>query len=355
MIKSKAKPEQSKNLKARVQGFLNSNLAVIKKIPPVDVRNLFEDLQIYQTELEKHGKEMQRLHRKLQESECRYKNFLNNLSDAAYEMDSSGKITYANKMGEKITGLQLKDIIGKSAIPLFSIESQGLALDVYQRALNGENPECELTLVSGRIFHFKTEPLRDKENKIIGVFGIARDITERKHAEEILMKMHEELEKRVEKRTIELAKINKVLEKKTINLEDANTALNVLLKKRNEDRIEIEEKILANFNELILPLTDRLKGSQMDERQKTWVDILERNLKDIISPFSRKLNSKFWGLTSQEFQVANFVKNGKTTKEIANLLRVAASTVDTYRNKIRKKLDIKNKKVNLKTYLSDLE
>jgi DNA-binding CsgD family transcriptional regulator len=127
------------------------------------------------------------------------------------------------------------------------------------------------------------------------------------------------------------------------------------VKRREEDQIEIEEKILSNFNELVMPLADRLRGSRLDDRQRAWLDILETNLKDIISPFSRKLNSKFWKLTAAEFQVANFIRNGKITKEIAILMRIAPSTINTYRDNIRTKLGIKNKKINLRTYLMDIK
>ena len=129
--------------------------------------------------------------KELRESEKRFKNFLGNLGDIAYEIDSSGNTTYANKMAEIITGVPLKDIIGKPFFPLFTEESQAIAIDVYQRTLKGESPEFDLTFTNGRICRYKNKPLRDKDGKIVGVFGIARDITDRKRREKALRESEE--------------------------------------------------------------------------------------------------------------------------------------------------------------------
>lgn len=176
-----------------------------------------------------------------------------------------------------------------------------------------------------------------------------------KLAEKEIGELRETLAKRVESRTRDMETINNELKTKTENLEDVNTTLKVILERRGEDRAEIEEKIIANVNELIMPIIDTLKNTRLDDRQSAWVDILEANLKDIMSPFSRELSSKYWRLTPVELQVANFIRSGKTTKEIALALGVAPSTISTYRNNIRRKLEIKNRKINLKAYLADLE
>jgi PAS domain S-box-containing protein len=118
--------------------------------------------------------------------DAKFRNFLNNLGDVAYETDASGNVTYANKVAEKITGIPSKDIIGKSFLPLFTKESQQVAIKVYKRTLNGENTEYELTFTNGKVCHFKNEPLRDENGQVTGVFGIARDITKRKQVEKML-------------------------------------------------------------------------------------------------------------------------------------------------------------------------
>jgi PAS domain S-box-containing protein len=131
--------------------------------------------------------------RALRESEKRFKSFLDDLSDIVYETDDLGNLTYANRAAEITAGIPRQDAIGGPFFPLFTRESQKVAIDVYQRTLKGESPEYELTFNNGRICHFKNQPRRGKNGKIMGVFGTARDITDRKVAEQRLSIYHERL------------------------------------------------------------------------------------------------------------------------------------------------------------------
>jgi DNA-binding CsgD family transcriptional regulator len=134
------------------------------------------------------------------------------------------------------------------------------------------------------------------------------------------------------------------LEIKTSKLEEVNTALRVLLKRREEDKAVLEEKVLFNMRELVILLLEKPQRTGLDKRQKVYVSILESNLTDIISPFSRRLSSLYLDLTPTEMEVANLVKHGKTTKEMAELLDLSGRTIDTHRDNIRRKLGIKTKK-----------
>lgn len=148
-----------------------------------------------------------------------------------------------------------------------------------------------------------------------------------------------------------LAARGRELETRTDNLSEVNTALKVLLKKRGEDRKALEEKVLYNVKSLIRPYLDKMRRSGLDARQKAYLEILDSNLSEIVSPLSRKLSFDYLGFTPTEIKVATMVKQGKKAREIARLLGISTRTVEGYRYAIRERLGIKGKKVNLRTYL----
>ena len=170
-----------------------------------------------------------------------------------------------------------------------------------------------------------------------------------------------DLERAVRERTAELSEANEQLRNReaelqvqTKELEEVNSALRVLLKTREEDRIELEEKVLSNVKKLVGPYLERLKLSKLDTRQMTDLNILESNLNDIVSPLVRALSSKYLDLTPTEIRVAHLIKEGKRTKEIAEIFYLSENTILSHRFKIRTKLGLKNKKTNLRSYLQSL-
>jgi len=160
----------------------------------------------------------------------------------------------------------------------------------------------------------------------------------------------------IERKRIEqdLKKRERELEIKTIDLEEANVALRVLLKKGDEDKNELEKRLVFNAKGLIEPFLKKLKSSGLNTRQQGYVDIIEFNLNSIISPLMRGLSINHINLTPTEIQIANLVRFGKSTKDIAMLLNLSSRTIEVHRNNIRKKINLTNKKINLRTYLQSL-
>jgi len=148
-----------------------------------------------------------------------------------------------------------------------------------------------------------------------------------------------------------LKKTKLELELKTQHLQESNIALKVLLRQREQDKREYEQNVLSNLNTLVKPYLDKIKRSNQDLQQKLYLDIIETNLDQISSPALNNISSFQFKLTPQEIQVANLIREGKTTKEIAEILIVSANSVHFYRKSIRKKLGLKQKKTNLRSYL----
>jgi len=192
-----------------------------------------------------------------------------------------------------------------------------------------------------RLVYERTEELLQANN------ALKQEIRERRRAEVLLQEAHDDLERLVEERTAEL-------KAQTANLEELNMALNVLLKKREDDRRDLEDNFMHNVKNLILPYVDKLKSTQLSARHKIYIEILESNIHQIASPLARKLSSRYFNLTPTEIRVASLIKRDQTTKEIAEAFNISEGAIIYHRHNIRKKLGLNHKKINLRTYLQSL-
>lgn len=144
------------------------------------------------------------------------------------------------------------------------------------------------------------------------------------------------------------------VKERTVNLEEMNNALTVLLKKRDEDKNKLEKNIFTNYKSLISPFLFKLKNSLTKKNQQILMEIIESNLKEFLLPFSQKLSDPMVNFTPAEIQIASFIKHGSTTKEIAQTLNCSPRTIDAHRDNIRTKLKIKKKNINLRSFLLNL-
>ena len=138
-------------------------------------------------------------------------------------------------------------------------------------------------------------------------------------------------------------------------LEESNVALRVLLEHREKDRQSIEENVIANVRKLVVPYVEELNYRKLDDRSRNMIDIIRQRLEEIVSPFLNRFTSLNRLLTPREIDVAALVREGKTSKEIAELLTISVSGVDFHRKQIRNKLGLTNEKANLRSYLLSLQ
>ncbi len=149
----------------------------------------------------------------------------------------------------------------------------------------------------------------------------------------------------------DIRKLFRQLETIALQIGQLNAMIQSLFKRQNGQHKETEEKILVNVKDIVFPCLKELKKSRLDEKQIACVEQAEKYLREILSPFVNNVTAKYLSLSPREIQVANMVKEGKTSKEIASLMNISAAAVDIHRNRIRKKLGLGNRKVSLRAYL----
>ena len=327
-----------------------------------------------------HQKELEQ---RLRERENRYR--------IATEAGLTGVWDHDLRTGEMVIDGNLKRMLGfeTDAItrwdawkPLFHPDDVATLMQQSRDYIKGRIPRYE---VQGRVLDkqgrvrwilVRGRAERDASGKAYRMIGSATDITRLRQVEVELAQAKGLLEDRVRARTHELREANaslravireKVetarslkrreaeLELKTAKLQDLNTALRFLLNKLDREKRAMEEKMAADLRDLIHPYVKKLGRTSKESEIRALVTILQNHLEAVVSPFSRHLTSPAINLTPAELNVANMVKSGKTTRQIADALNVAYKTVETHRVNIRKKLGLTGGGGNLRTCLMAME
>lgn len=255
-------------------------------------------------------------------------------------------------------------------------EDQQMVKNAVKESLLNKKPyniEHRIILTDGQFKHVheNAEILYDElGQQPCRMVGTIQDISERRIIEESLQAYRDNLEKDVALRTKDLAEANKQLkseikqrlatekelEKGNKELAEANTALKVLLQQCGDAKDELEEQITTNIQDLIFPHLDAVEIAMSDRAgpEKEYLNLVRSNLNSISTSFSKNINDQFEKLTPREIQIADFIKHGKTNKEIASMLQITPRSVEFHRDNLRKKLGIKKKKINLRSFLLSL-
>jgi len=290
-----------------------------------------------------------RVYNTIEESEKKYRLLAENVSDIIWTVDLDLRYTYISPSVEWILGYRPEDVTGKTVQTVLTPSSFKTSQNILERALALERNDS-VTPARSRVLELehvcregspvwmecKMQFLRDRDGIPVGIVGVTRDITERRHTEKTLKNREQELEI------------------KSRYLEEANTALKVLLRHRENDKIELQGTVLSNVRELIIPYIEKIKTCRSMADQGTYIDILETNLHNVISPFLRNMTLNQYNLTPKEIQVATLIKDGRTTKEIAKIANLSVRAIEFHRENIRKKLGLRNKKANLRSSLLSL-
>jgi PAS domain S-box-containing protein len=298
-----------------------------------------------------------RAEKALRESEERYRLVVERTSDmvSITTFSDPPSYVYVNPSYHVVLGYEPEELIGKGPFDFLHPEDKERHAPVLRRYLNAKSQGLLLRGGTGPteriLFRLKdswgnwrylegTADLMEEKH----VLMVSRDVSTRIEAEQDLERARKELEGKVEERTREL-------KMKSEKLEETNMALKVLLEMRERDRKELEQIVLFNVSQLAEPYLVKLKNSGLDEKQKGYLSILESSLKEIVLPLSRDLVVSETNLTPSEVRIANLIKLGRSSKDIAESLNLSIKTIETHRRNIRTKLGLEKQKTNLRTYL----
>lgn len=279
-----------------------------------------------------------------------YKKVLNSMSSHVAILDEEGSILETNRAWQDFgnnNGLERED--GCLQCNYLDICEQGSATleddgarvaEGIRKVMNGELAEFFMQYPchspeEKRWFAVRVVPYR--EQGLCRVIVSHDNITPIVEVQKTLEKKEEELQLQAEK------------------LRETNIALRVLLEQRNEDKKQMEAAVFANVDRLVLPYVEKLQAARLSESQKTLVEIINSNLQDIISPFLQRLTTLELRFTPQEIEVAHLIRNGRSSKEIADVLFLSVAGVDFHRKNLRRKLGLTNTRQNLRSYLMSLD
>lgn len=267
-------------------------------------------------------------HQALRESEQRFKLLVDNASIAIARISLDKHFVFANKFFCRLMRLERDQVTGREL---------GL-LKSFIRTRDYQNLRHEIAVVLKKNIQARLEisytinadpvwidhviyPWYTLTGKKGGVEFICSDITARKNTQAVLEHKHH--------------------------------ALRELIEQIEFEKQQIKNQVADNAQKLLKPVLNNLRKSATTI-EKEHLDVLEQGLDDLTAAFSKKMLDQNTGLTSREIEICNLIKQGCTTKEIAELLALSTKTVNTHRNNIRKKMGIRNKKTPLSVYLKTI-
>ncbi len=158
------------------------------------------------------------------QSEEKYRNILENIDEGFYEVDLAGNFTFVSEATGRIFGYSKEELLGMNNRQYSDQENAKKLLESFNQVYRTGEPsrECdhEITRKDGTKRHVETSAslVKDSSGKPIGFRGIARDVTERKHAQEALQKS-EETARRLAQENLAVAEIGRIVSS-TLNIEE---------------------------------------------------------------------------------------------------------------------------------------
>jgi DNA-binding CsgD family transcriptional regulator len=134
-------------------------------------------------------------------------------------------------------------------------------------------------------------------------------------------------------------------------IQNLNAALKVLMDHHENQKNDQHHNMVNSLKKKVFPYLDKIKTGKIDIASQTYLSMIELNLKDLVSSLPETPGNQMQNLTFTESQVADLVRQGKTSKEIAAMLNVSTAAISFHRHNLRKKMGLLKKKTTLRSHL----
>ena len=263
--------------------------------------------------------------KRMGESEKRFYLLFNKVFDALILIDEENRIVDINESAGKLLGYSKRELL-KSRFEEYIPENEwrklGMEFEkIYKSGLDYIGETELICRGNDSLTRVEVGGTRIKIGDAIYILGSFRDITERWRAEE--------------------------------SLKRKNIALTEVLTHIEEEKLKIKKDVADTVDQILLPELQKL--IQGDSRvNKAHYDSLKANLQELSAITGGVLHA-YSKLTPREIEICNLIKGGATSKEIAETLNISEATIHKHRARIRNKLNIANKDINLISFLKNLE
>ncbi|MBF0362561.1 MAG: PAS domain S-box protein [Oligoflexia bacterium] len=281
----------------------------------------------------------------------KYQNIYESMSDGFFTMDLNGKILECNKCFAEMLGREISEVVETMHAEVTDCKWHDLeeSIIIPQIITSGNSVmyEKEYIRKNGKILpvEIRVHLLRDLEGNPQKIWGIVHDITSKKEAEWELHRSNQELAEA----HLKLQEIIDEKNKYIVKSEEYNQTLKMSLAEAKENKIDSDRTIFKKISNEIIPLLNKLK--KCSDVDKLIVNIIEEKLYGLIDS-DKDIPLTEGRMTVSEHKIISMIKSGFILKEIAKELNLSEHTVYNHVGNIRKKLGIRNKKINLKAFLT---
>ena len=256
---------------------------------------------------------------------------LETLSDPAWLKDSEGKYQQVNQPFAEFVGLRPSTVIGKYDRDLFPQQQMAFVRKSDRQVIEQKKSVSFFHALpdnTGNNIHFEVvkTPVFAEDGTLISILGVTHNITQERKLEQSYSLLREKQA-------------------------ETEVSLRVLLDLRERDKIIVESRMTESLANSVQPYLRKLLQSPLDSVQKLLLDSALSNLNSLLNTHNSSITNVYLNLTPAEMQVAQLIRKGLTGKEIALQLSLSPATIATHRRNIRKRLGLKQKKINLRQYL----